>query len=109
VLHPQPKGSGDLVNWFNPELWDNIGVVGLAVFAAGFFVVALMRGWLVIGRYYREVVADRDAENAELRKALNASTETNNVLTRALIEKNVNDDTTTRLLTAFRELAEGRA
>ncbi|ART69133.1 hypothetical protein BTO20_11570 [Mycobacterium dioxanotrophicus] len=97
------------MNWFNPELWDNIGVVGLAVITAGFFVMALMREWLVIGRYYRATVADRDSENAELRKALAASTETNNVLTRALIEKNATDDTTTKLLTAFRELAEGRA
>ncbi|WP_396902441.1 hypothetical protein [Mycolicibacterium sp.] len=94
---------------WNPEMLDNVSVVGLAVFAAAFFVMALMREWLVIGRYYRATVADREAENAELRKALAASTETNNVLTRALIEKNANDDTTTRLLTAFRELAEGRA
>ncbi|OBC11450.1 hypothetical protein A5784_35230 [Mycobacterium sp. 852013-50091_SCH5140682] len=97
------------MNWFNPELWDNIGVVGLAVFAAGFFVMSLMREWLVIGRYYRATVADREAENAELRKALAASTETNNVLTRALIEKNATDDTTVKLLTAVRHLAEGRA
>lgn len=94
---------------WNPAMLDNISVVGLAVFVTGFFVMALMREWLVIGRYYRAAVADREAENAELRKALAASTETNNVLTRALIEKNANDDTTTRLLTAVRELAEGRA
>lgn len=87
---------------------DNIGVVGLVVGGGALFVVSLMREWLVIGRYHRAVVADRDAENAELRKALAASTETNNVLTRALIEKNTNDDTTTRLLTAFREAAESR-
>ena len=97
------------MNWWSPELWDKVDSPGLAVFAAGFFIVALMREWLVIGRYYRAVVADRDAENAELRKALAASTETNNVLMRALIEKNTNDDTTTRLLTAFREAAESRS
>ena len=96
------------MNWFNPELWDNIGVVGLAVITAGFFVMALMREWLVIGRYYRAVVADRDAENAELRKALAAATDTSNVLMRALIEKNTNDDINTRLLTAVREAAESR-
>lgn len=94
---------------WNPELWDSIGVVGLVVGGGALFVVSLMRGWLVIGRYYRETIADREAENAELRKALAASTETNNVLTRALIEKNANDDTTTRLLTAFREAAESRS
>ncbi|MCC9182551.1 hypothetical protein [Mycolicibacterium mageritense] len=94
---------------WNPELLNNIGVVGLVVGAGAFFVISLMREWLVIGSYYRSVVADRDAENAELRKALAASTETNNVLMRALIEKNTNDDINTRLLTAVREVAESRS
>ena len=94
------------MSFWNLEMLDNVGVVGLAVFVAGLFIVALMREWIVIGRYYRAVVADRDAENAELRKA---STETTNVLSLALIEKNTNDDTTTRLLTAFREAAESRS
>ena len=97
------------MSFWNLEMLDNVGVVGLAVFVAGLFIVALMREWIVIGRYYRAVVADRDAENAELRKALAASTETTNVLSRALIEKNTNDDTTTRLLMAFREAAESRS
>ena len=96
------------MSFWNLEMLDNVGVVGLAVFVAGLFIVALMREWIVIGRYYRAVVADRDAENAELRKALAASTETSNVLSRALIEKNTNDDTNTRLLTAVREAAESR-
>ena len=96
------------MNWWSPELWDKVDSPGLAVFAAGFFVVSLMREWIVIGRYYRAVVADRDAENAELRKALAAPTETSNELMRALIEKNTNDDINTRLLTAVREAAESR-
>lgn len=94
---------------WNPEVLGNVSVVGLVVFGAGFFIFALMRGWIVLGRHHREVVADRDVESAELRKALATSTETANMLFRALIEKNVTDDTVVKLLTTVREIAQERA
>ncbi len=94
------------MNWANPELWDNVGAVGLAIGGSAVFMMSLVRGWLVPGRYHRDVVADRDAEIAELRKALASAGESNNVLTRTLLEKNATDDVTTRMLVAFREAAE---
>lgn len=86
---------------------NDIGVVGIVVLMSGAFVVSLVRGWLVPGRYHREVVADRDAEIASLRGALEKSTSSNNILTRTLLDKNSNDDTTARLLVAFRAAVEG--
>ena len=86
---------------------DDIGVVGLVVIVSGAFVVSLVRGWLVPGRYHREVIADRDAEIASLRGALEKATSSNNILTRTLLEKNTTDDTTARLLVAFRAAVEG--
>lgn len=94
------------MNWANPALWDNVGAVGLAIGGSALFMTSLVRGWLVPGRYHREVVADRDAEIAELRKALAKTTDSNNVLTRTVLEKNATDDTTTKLLVAFREAVE---
>lgn len=86
---------------------NDIGVVGIVVLMSGAFVVSLVRGWLVPGRYHREVVADRDAEIVSLRSALEKSSSSNNILTRTLLEKNSNDDTTARLLVAFRAAVEG--
>ncbi|GAT05327.1 uncharacterized protein RMCFA_5438 [Mycolicibacterium fortuitum subsp. acetamidolyticum] len=96
------------MNWWNPELWDKVGVVGLVLATGIFFVMSLMREWLVIGRYYRAVIADRDAEIAELRKARDADGVTINTLVRALAEKNATEDATTRLLTAVRDAAASR-
>lgn len=86
---------------------NDISVVGIAVLISGAFVLSLSRGWLVPGRYHREVVADRDAEIASLRGALEKATSSNNILTRTLLEKNATDDTTARLLVAFRAAVEG--
>jgi hypothetical protein len=94
--------------FWSPAQLDDLSTVGLAVFVAGIFVLALMRGWIVIGRYYRDVVADRDAEIAELRKARGADQITISTLAKALSEKNGSEETVTRLLTAFREAAESR-
>ena len=101
------------MNWANPEVWDKVGVVSLAVLASVTFMVALVRGWIVPGRYHREVVADRDREIAELREAndkqreaSDKQAETNNVLTRALMEKNVTDDTTAKVLISVRQALE---
>ena len=94
------------MNWFSPEHLNGIGVVGLTVFVGGIFVVAITRGWIVPGKYHREVVADRDAEITALRSALVTSTDSNNVLTRTLLEKNATDDTTNKLLVAFRQAVE---
>ncbi|MCP3811058.1 hypothetical protein NLX62_01685 [Mycobacteriaceae bacterium Msp059] len=86
---------------------NDIGVVGIVVLMSGAFVVSLVRGWLVPGRYHREVIADRDAEIVSLRGALEKAANSNNILTRTLLEKNSNDDTTARLLVAFRAAVEG--
>lgn len=88
---------------------NDIGVVGLVVLMSGAFVVSLVRGWLVPGRYHREVIADRDAEIVSLRGALEKAANSNNILTRTLLEKNSTDDTTARLLVAFRAAVEGNA
>lgn len=94
------------MNWADPAVLDKLGVVSLAVVASGSFIVALVRGWIVPGKYHREVVADRDAEITALRSALVTSTDSNNVLTRTLLEKNATDDTTNKLLVAFRQAVE---
>lgn len=94
------------MNWASPEVLDKLGAAGIAVFVCGLFIVAMVRGWIVPGRYHREVVADRDKEIAALRSALTTATDSNNVLTRTLLEKNATDDTTNRLLVAFRQAVE---
>ncbi|KIU18332.1 hypothetical protein [Mycolicibacterium llatzerense] len=94
------------MNWANPEVLDKLGTASLAVFVCGLFIVALVRGWIVLGRDHRQDLAYRDNENALLRKENDKLLDSNNVLTRAVLEKNVTDDTTNRLLVAFRQAAE---
>lgn len=94
------------MNWYSPEALNGIGVVGLVVFIGGAFVVAITRGWIVPGRYHREVVADRDKEIAELRSENTTKSESNKVLTQALIEKTATEDVTTKLLASVRQALE---
>lgn len=88
---------------WNPEFWNGLGVVGLAVINAVAFVVSLTREWIVIGRYYRAVVADRDAEIAELRKARATDAETIGALASALSAKNATDEANLRIMTSMRD------
>lgn len=85
------------MTWWSADFWNNIGPVGLSVLACVFFVVALVRGWLVIGRYHRETVERLDARAQK-------DAETIDVLSRTITEKVAEDQATTRILSAIRDL-----
>lgn len=88
---------------------DKLGTAGTAsvvVFLCGLFVVALQRGWIVLGRDHRDDLARRDKENDLLRSAYDKVLDSNGVLTRTVLEQNVTKDTTNKLLVALREAAE---
>lgn len=78
-------------NW-SPAAWDDFTTVGLLIFIVAFFTVALLRGWLVIGRYHNEVVARSEKDAEAIR-----------ILSEAITEKNATDNATTKILAALRE------
>lgn len=94
------------MNWSFLRELSELGAPSLAIFVSGMFVVALQRGWLVPGKYHREVVADREKENDLLRAAYDKVLDSNGMLTRTVLEQNVTKDTTNKLLVALREVAE---
>lgn len=75
----------------SPEFWSSVSGPGIASIGAVLLIVALVRGWLVIGKQYDAQVAR--ADKAE---------ETNHRLMKALTEKNATDEFATNLLTTIR-------
>ena len=78
-------------NW-SPAVWDDFTTVGLLCFVVAFFIVALIKGWLVIGRYHNEVVARSEKDAEAIR-----------ILSEAITEKTATENATTKILTALRE------
>lgn len=92
---------------WNPALWDDFGVVGLVVAMGALLFVSLTRGWIVIGRYHREILEAKDSRiaAADVRAAKDA--ETIGTLSQAVIDKNATENATTRILAAFRDAVGG--
>jgi hypothetical protein len=80
-----------------PEFWSTVSGPGIATIGAVLLVVALVRGWLVIGKQYDAQVAR--ADKAE---------ETRDRLMTALTEKNATDEFATTLLTTVRNEVAAR-
>jgi hypothetical protein len=81
---------------WSPAAWGEFTPSGIVLFMVVFFIVALLRGWLVIGRYHNEVVARSDKDQATIR-----------ILSEAVTERTAEDNATTKILAAFREAASG--
>lgn len=94
------------MNWSFLQQLSGLTAPSLAVFVSALFVVALQRGWIVLGRDHRDDLARRDKENDLLRAAYDKVLDSNGVLTRTVLEQNVTKDTTNKLLVALREAAE---
>ena len=75
----------------SPEFWSGLSGPGFASIGAALLILALSKGWLVIGKQYDAQVAR--ADKAE---------ETNHILTKALTEKNATDELATTILTTVR-------
>lgn len=75
----------------SPEFWSSISGPGIATIGAILLIVALSRGWLVIGKQYDAQVVR--ADKAE---------ETNHKLMTALTEKNASEELATTILTTVR-------
>ncbi len=95
------------MSWLFLRELSGLGAPSLAVLICALFVVAITRGWIVPGRYHREVVADRDKEIAELRSESNTKSESLEVLTQTLLEKTATtEDVATKLLMAIHQALE---
>lgn len=92
---------------WNPDFWNGLGVVGVVVIVAAAFVVALTRGWLIPGRYHREIVDGERAEKNELRARAAIDAETMKIQARTIAERDTVEDTATKLLQSFRDAAGG--
>jgi len=45
---------------WNPEFWSNLGAPALALLVSALFVVALLRGWIVLGKTHQAIIARMD-------------------------------------------------
>lgn len=85
-----------MIPTWSPETWGDFSVVGIVVVMAALFFWALVREWIVIGRYHRDVVGRLDARAEKDAEAIHT-------LSLAITEKNATDDATTRILSALRQ------
>lgn len=76
----------------SPEFWSSLSGPGIATLLALLLILALAKGWIVIGKQYDAQVAR--ADKAE---------ETNGMLTEALTKKNATDELATAILTTVRK------
>ena len=88
---------------WSPAQWNDFGVVGFVLFVMAFLAVALMRGWLVLGPYHREIMSVKDDEIAELRKRGVHDANAIDTLSKSMVDKNATEDATTKILAAFRQ------
>lgn len=92
---------------WSPEFLNGVGVVGVVLLVGIGFVVSLVRGWLIPGRYHREIVEGKDAEIAALRARAVIDAETNKIQAQTNSKRDAVEDTAVKLLDAFREAAGG--
>lgn len=88
---------------WGPEFWNGFGVVGIVVVIGFLFLVALQRGWLVIGLHHREILAAKDSTIAQYAERAVKDADSIGTLSKAVTEKTATDDATTRILSALRE------
>lgn len=82
--------------------------MGVVVGVAFLFIVALGRGWLVIGMHHREMMAIKDSA---LEKADRRAIEDARIigdLTSAMTQKTASEEASAHLLQAVRDVVEGR-
>ena len=95
------------MSFWSPDQWNDFGVVGFALFVMAFLSVALMRGWIVLGPYHREIVDIKDDEIDQLRKGGVHDATAIDTLSKSMVDKNAAEDATTKILAAFREAVSG--
>jgi hypothetical protein len=92
-----------VTGFWNPQFWNSIGVVGLVVLMGFMLLVALQRGWVVIGLHHREIIAAKDSTIAQFEARAVKDADAIGTLSKAITEKAATDDATTRILSALRE------
>ena len=92
---------------WNPSLWDDFGTVGIAVFVAVMIVVGVTRGWLVPRPLHREIIDGKNAALTELRERAKVDAETIRLQAQTIADRNAVEDTSIRMLQAFREATTG--
>lgn len=96
-----------LPTW-SPELWGEFTGPGVAIFMCAMLIASLLRGWVVLGKFHKEMIAVKDDEIAELRKRAMHDATAIDTLSRSMVEKNAAEDATTKILAAFRAAVAGQ-
>lgn len=91
---------------WSPEAWNSFGVVGLVVAMGALTFLSLMRGWVVLGIYHREIVSGKDAALKELRERAAVDAETMRSQATFIASRDGVEDVNIKLLQAFRAATE---
>lgn len=92
---------------WSPEAWNSLGVVGLVLIVGFGMFLSLIRGWVVLGIYHREIVAGKDAVISDQRERSKIDAETMRSQAAVIAERPATEDVNIKLLQAFRKVASG--
>lgn len=101
------------MNW-SPEVWNDLTAVAVALLTCAAFILALLRGWLVLGKHADQLMSAKDREIAAKDRQIerlvmraDKDNSTIHMLSQSVSKSALSDDINTRLLRAVREYAEG--
>lgn len=93
----------------NPAAWNGIGIVSFLIVFVTAFVMALFRGWIVLGVHHREIMAQSDRELAAMKERSDRDAESIAKFAEAAAVSTAAAEVTQKMLQSVRQLAEERS
>lgn len=97
-----------MTHFLTPAAWNGIGIVSFLIIGVAGLIIALFRGWLVLGVHHREIVAQNEREITALEGRSAEDAESIAKFADAAKTAAVAAEFQQAVMTAVRQLAEER-
>lgn len=96
------------MNAWNPDTWNDVGIVAFMIVVFGLHALSFIRGWLVLGPSHKEIVAEKDRALEKANKLIEKLAEVNHVQAQTISENNARAQVTDHVLQSIRDVYEDR-
>ena len=97
------------MSFLDPTAWNGIGIVSFLIVFVAFFVMALFRGWIVLGVHHREIIAQNNRELEAMKQRSDKDAESISKFADAAAVSTAAAEVTQKLVQSVRQLAEERS
>ncbi len=97
------------MSFLNPAAWNGISIVSLIIVLAAGFVMALFRGWIILGIHHRELMLQNARELAAMEKRSTDDQESIAKFADAAARSTAAAEVQQSIVRAIRQIAEERA